>query len=501
LEVINGKFFIEGYEFKTEPWKHQRTGFLLIKFLKSIMLNWDMRTGKTFTVANAMQYFSRCTDLKKTLVLAPSGIMESTWIRDVYKHTDLEGYAATQKSNKQRLISLDRGNITMPMDNGRYKEFSGTPDYFVLNHDSISNEGVLEYILNVMQPDNLVIDEYHLFKTPNANRTKAALKLSKYIHEIKNGSVIAMSGTPVARDLRDTYAPSCMIDKKIFNYTYTEFKRQFCIISGGYQDGTDGFEKYHGEKNKDRFRSRYLVRSQRVLIQDCHDMPEKIETIKYIDMTPEQSKHHKDLKDKLTMELPKDKGILNVTSLTKLQKLVQITGGYVYDTEKDVLLLKKNPKLEELDNLLEQILSNPKNNVVLLTNYKPPMKIIREYLKTKPWGFHELTTESSEDRSLAVWDFQHEPNARIMFASPALCPGNDMSKANYVIFYDNTYEFVDRDQGESRIFTHTSIEHGTVVTIDLICRGSIDENIHKILMKKRDLNQEMTAEDLIEFLK
>lgn len=500
-EEIDGKYVIDGYVFKTTPWDHQKAGFKLLKDAGSFILEWDMRTGKTFTIANDMQRILLENPDCMTLVIAPSNIVESTWIADIYKHTDMEGYAASQKLNSQRLKGLRRGNITMPIEGGLYREFKGSANYVVLNHDAISNEKVMQYILEELKPDNFIVDEFHCFKNPTSNRTKAAVKISKYIHG-KNGQVILMSGTPIPKDIRDIYAPCQIVDPDMLPITFTEFKRRFCNIQGGYANGDPGgIEKYLGEKNQDELKMRTCARSQRVLIQDVHDMPKKIETIKYVKMSEEQFKHHSMLKSVLYTELPKDSSILSVTAMTKLLKMVQITGGYIYDQDRSAQKLKKNPKLEELDNMLQQILSNDKNNVVLFTNFRTPVKMLREYLQKSDWEFCELTTQSDTARSKAVWDFQNDKSKRVMLAQPALCPGNDFSKANYAIFYDNNYKYVDRDQAETRIFTHTSIEHGTVVVIDLICQDSVDEFIYNILQKKKNKNAEFTKEEVWDFLK
>jgi SNF2 family DNA or RNA helicase len=413
----------------------------------------------------------------------------------------MEGYAASQKLNSERLKGLRRGNITVPVEGGSFREFKGKPNYIVLNHDAISNEKIMKYILEEFKPDNMIIDEFHCFKCPTTNRTKAALKISNYIHE-KGGNVILMSGTPITKDIRDIYAPCQLVDPYLLPITFTEFKRRFCNIQGGYSNGdAGGFEKYLGEKNQDELKQRTCARSHRVLIQDVHDMPKKVETIKYVQMSEEQVKHHQMLKKLLYTQLPKDDSVLGVTAMTKLLKMVQITGGYIYDEERNAQLLKTNPKLLELDNMLQQILSNDKNNVVLFTNFRTPVKMLRDYLKKSPWSFSELSTQAEGKRSQAVWDFQNDKSKRIMLAQPVLCPGNDFSKANYAIFYDNNYKYVDRDQAETRIFTHTSIEHGTVVVIDLICKDSVDEFLYEIIQKKKNKNLEFTKEEVWNFLK
>jgi len=73
-----------------------------------------------------------------------------------------------------------------------------------------------------MQPDALVIDEAHAFKTLTSKRTKMVLKLADYIHS-KNGYVVTMSGTPFAKDIRDGYSQCCALDKALFPYSFTEF--------------------------------------------------------------------------------------------------------------------------------------------------------------------------------------------------------------------------------------------------------------------------------------
>jgi len=497
----NNKYEILGYEFKNEPWDHQKLGFYLMATIGSFILTWDMRTGKTFAVACAMEHRVNENPQDRTVILAPGNIILTTWISDVYKHTNLEGYAAYESSSKKRIESLRRQNINVPMSDGTFKTFTGEPSYIVLNHDAIRNKGVLDYIIKEYKPKNLIVDEFHCFKTPNSQRTKALLRISSYVHS-KQGSVVLMSGTPVPKDIRDVFSPYSACDPNVFPYSLKEWKKRFCIMSGGYESGEeDGFEQFHGAKNQKKMKLRTNARSHRVLIQDVHDMPLKQRTIKYVEMTAEQRKHHESLKKEMIMDLPEDEGVLSVNSLTKLIKMVQITGGYVYNQSGKALLLKKNSKLLELENMLNQILANDKNNVVILSNYKPSIKILSDFLTKQEWEFSELTTSAKQARHLAVHDFQNNKDKRVMLAQPALCPGNDFSKANYAIFFDNSYKFVDRDQAETRIYTHTSIEHGKIVIIDLMCRNSVDEYIYNILERKRQGNADFTKENLMEFLK
>ncbi len=495
-------FSIDGHYFKTTPWEHQKIGFKFITSLKRVHLNWDMRTGKTYVVSNSMEYFNEQTKYKTSLVIAPAGILESTWIRDVYKHTELQGIALTNKAIKGRIKDIERELISVPMPDGSFKLFPGKPDFYVVNHDCIRNQKFLECILDKVQPDNFIIDEYHLIKNPNAKRTKAANVIGEYVNE-KDGMVVCMSGTPIAKDIRDIYAPTVITNKNVFPYPFGEYKKRFCVFLGdfNYKNKDDKIEIYKGEKNVDELKKRYGAVSYRVLIQDVHDMPERVNTIETVDMSSEQQKIHDELYEFMLTELPESKDELSATNLTKLIKLVQVTGGYLYNQDKKVEKLKDNPKLDQLEILTKQILSNPKNNLVIWTNYIPSLKLIRDMLKKNKLKFSELSTRSSEDRNMSEYKFQTMKDRRIILAQPALAPGKDFSKANYSIFFDNTYKFTDRSQAERRIYTPQSLKHGTVITIDLMMKDSVDELIYESIKSKETLNEEITAEKIRKFYK
>lgn len=822
---------IEDYKFKTEPWSHQKIGFLLIKYIGNLLLTWDMRTGKTFTVANGMQYYIQQRRATFGIVLCPKGIMESCWIRDVYRHTSLQGLALTPESTRGRLALMGQRQITVP-HGGDFQRARGKPNYLVLNHDAIRKKEILNAILE-MNPDMLIVDECidpstkiitpdgnikiddlnvgdevvtpfgttakikwkkyteqisyeyetksgrkliaspnhlvlgtnkykkyptvgridqsralmvskitttapkpssnlyyflgmfigdghlmkygkgvkirfcwrrgaeemakilkrvvgttqesynkrgdlnitltrrcselfakkfgfkpgkkandvkipecvkkehflsviqglfdtdgyrtrdcvgysstskvlieqigefldelsikyslvvkpkkksnhhesyeirifgfsirkfyrkigfrvsrkikpasslnkpnyrktfyhdpiikvskekkrrlvdieldcpmslfmteegltihnsHGFKNPSAARTKAALKIAKKVHG-NNGLVICMSGTPVAKDIRDIYAQAQIVDPNIFPYTFTAFKKKYCKFKPGFgpqlgKPKENQIEIVTGFKNYDELKERYEPRSHKVIIEDCHDMPEKIYSVEPIVLTPEQRRHHDELLEDLITTI-KDQTI-DTTALSKFTKLVQLTSGYIYDKEGNVIYLKKNPKLEALREILEQTLAMEKRKIVVWTNYRPTVKILRELFHSMKIKYAELTTQSEMSRNEAEYKFQTDESYRVMLSTPSLSEGKDFSRASYAIYFDNNYRYVHRYQSEARTYTPTSKEHGRVAYVDLIGKDTVDELIMESLRGKEEVNSIITEERLRKYFK
>lgn len=491
--IVDGKYEIDGYHFKTEPWKHQRTGFKLIREIENILLSWDMRCGKTFTVACAIEDAILRGRIKKVVIFSPGGIMDSVWIRDVDAHTNLQGLSLSFKTTEQRITKARQKLITIPNEDGTFSYVRGEPNYYVFNHDAIRNEKVLDLIKNEIKPDCLVIDESHRFKTPSTQRTKKMTELGDHINA-NGGMVILMSGTPVTKDIRDLYSQDRIVDPNTFPFSFTVYKHRYCVIKGGYKSEDNSHEQVVGMKNMDELKKRHEVRSYRVAIEECHDMPDQLFTVENVDLTSVQMKHYMELLKELITFI--ENSVIEVNSLNKFMKLAQVTGGYMYTPEKELYEFKKNPKMEKLEELLDNILATDGRKVVVWTNYRPPVKMIRRLFEEKGLRYAELTTQSEMDRNEAEFKFLNDPECRVMLATPALSEGKDFSVASYNIYYDQSYSFVDDEQSKRRTYTPTSLRHGTIVYINIRANDSVDDLIAMAVENKKNINSMITSERL-----
>jgi superfamily II DNA or RNA helicase len=496
---------ITDYKFKTPPWHHQKIGFSILRKVDSLLLCWDMRTGKTFTVANCLQDAIASGRVKKPLIICPKSIMETVWIKDVYKHTNLTGLAATDNAIKHRIACLARNNISVINNEGDVVTQRGKPQFYVINHDSIRVKSVdgklvtndmIDYIIDEMKPDALIIDESHRFKNPESQRTKAALIISDDVHK-HGGLVICMTGTPITKTVEDLYSQMKIVDKNVFNFTFSEYKRKYCEVA---PTGCGFITKTVGVKNFEDLKKRYQARSHRVMIEDCHDMPEKVITIESVDMVPEQRRHHDELMEQLITEL--EGNVITTQALTKFQKMAQVTGGYLYNGDKEAIEIKPNPKLEALSDILDQI-SKEGRKVIIWTYYLPSLKMIKALLVQKNLNFASLSSEDSiQERTRAVDKFALDTKTMIMLSSPAIGgEGIDMSEASYAIYYDGTYRFDLYEQSSRRNYTPNSKKHGKIVYIHLVANNSVDEIMMEAVQKKSDLNRVVTCEKLRKFLK
>jgi SNF2 family DNA or RNA helicase len=74
----------------------------------------------------------------------------------------------------------------------------------------------------------------------------------------------------------------------------------------------------------------------------------------------------------------------------------------------------------------------------------------------------------------------------------------NLTKANTVIYYNNTFDLEVRVQSEDR--AHRLGQKKSVTYIDIIARGTIDEFIIKALNNKLRISADTLGEEVMEFL-
>jgi SNF2 family DNA or RNA helicase len=227
--------------------------------------------------------------------------------------------------------------------------------------------------------------------------------------------------------------------------------------------------------------------SVRMDLTDVVDMPPYIEQVRLLDMTPEQARAYKTMREQLFMEL--EGTTLDARNqLEKMLRLRQVTGGFIY-TEDDagnrtVLAIKNNPKLKELDLVLAEI--GPHRKVIVWAQHRSEVEAILErYSDRKPIALYG-GSGSQKKRDREVLRFQREADCTLAVCHPrAAAYGLTMIEARWAVSFatDHSYEL---SYQKSRRNWRTGQEE-TCVHIQLVMKKSIDVSCLAAQEAKADL--------------
>ena len=168
-------------------------------------------------------------------------------------------------------------------------------------------------------------------------------------------------------------------------------------------------------------------------------------------------------------------------------RMRQIVSGYLAWNDshgKHVLPFKQNPKMDELERLIDEM---GDSKIVVCYDYTETGRLIVERVKAMGLGY-EWFYGGTKDKSASRRRFLDDPNCRVfVMNSEAGGTGNDglQKVARYMVFYETPCPPITRKQTEKRV--HRPGQTERVFIYDIVMRKSLDKGILDEIQQGNDL--------------
>jgi SNF2 family DNA or RNA helicase len=338
----------------------------------------------------------------------------------------------------------------------------------------------------------MAIDESTTIKNPGANRTKNIIAIGKYVTYKR-----ILTGSPVTKSPLDLYTQCWFLDPWLLDQqSYYSFRTRYALTRKINVSGRQ-VEIVVGYRNLGELSEKIKPFSHRVLKDDCLDLPPKTYMKRTIQLTEDQRKVYKQMKD---IALATLNGKLTTTHnvITQLMRLHQITCGHFKSDDGQTQKIPSN----RLDELMD-VLSEMEGKAVIWAHYRYDIEVIVEAIK-KEYGDKSVVTyygdTSTDDRQKAIKLIQDsESPVRFIVGTPQTGGyGITLTGASTMIYYSNGYDLEKRQQSEARI--DRIGQEKPMTYIDIIAEGTVDEKIVKALRTKVNIATEVMGEELKDWI-
>lgn len=454
---------------RTQLMEHQRkvVNFACSENRKFVGIFSDYGTGKSLCALQIIEEMK----FSRVLIVSTSLAIESTWVDEIKKHTDF-AYCLLRGTSKQKINLLQYALAYYDVKNTYTAD--GTPVkpvIFLINYEGIKP---IFYELQAVRFDAVFADESTKIKTFNSKRTLALMEVGKtasyrYI----------MTGFPVTEALSELYSQIKFLDLGLtFGNSYYAFLNKYFVR--------------HGMKivPKRKAVTEILDKIYPFCIRITNDMlqlPPKTYKKVYVNPTDKQRELLIKLNETFTLEFGKVK-IDTKYIFTLLAKSLQICDGFIQSEEDDNVNLEviDTNKDEALLEIVDEI--NPdKNKVVIWCAFIFSIKKITRILSKLGYNVLSLTGES-DDVNKIVQMFQKSPKHNILLCTQKKAAESvTLTSARYAIYYSNTWSNDLRLNSEARIRRKGSEHHSSIIYIDILTRGTVEEKVYECLRKKKHL--------------
>jgi len=327
--------------------------------------------GKTVCTLAALDRLMRFGESKGALIIAPLRVCSITWPNQVERWNHSKRFRVAHLRTKQGMQAWQ----------------DGSADIYLINSEQLIAKAPILFKGKVLPVDTLIIDELSLAKNPTSKRFKT---LRKYLPMFKQR--IGLTGTPVPNNYLDLYGQIRLLDDgKRLGKSFSEYKNRF-FYPADYMGYT--FKLGPGAKEEiDALLSDLCL----VIIGDESDLPASSVVDVPVTLPNDARKAYRTLEKELLIEI-KDKEVVALTAATLCNKLLQITGGAVYDDEKSVVPIHAT-KIEALRKIRKQHKDEP---ILVLTAFKHESARILAEIEGAEM-FDERRLQDWQDGKIKTW--------------------------------------------------------------------------------------------------
>ena len=486
LYVNPRKKKIMKYKFKTKPYKHQMTALEKSWNKENFAYFMEMGTGKTKVLIDNLAMLYDKGKVDGALIVAPKGVVKTWYEQELPTHLP---------NHIENVTVLWQPNITKTQQEKLESlfEIETALHILIMNVEAFSTDKGVKFASKFLNSHKtlMAVDESTTIKTPTAKRTKNIIDLGKFAKYRR-----IMTGSPITKNPLDLYTQCEFLDPYLLDFaSYYSFRNRYAEMKTMHLRGRS-IQVVSEFKNLGELSETVKTFSERVLKEDCLDLPPKIFMKRHVALTADQKRIYNQMKEQ-ALAILNGKMTTTMTVLTQLMRLHQITCGHFTADDGSTQAVDSN-RLNELMSILDET----EGKAIIWANYQLSVgeiiqRIIKEYGEDSYVHYYGLT--SQEDRQDNIRKFQNDPNCRFIIGTPQTGGyGITLTQAHTVIYYSNSYDLEKRLQSEDR--AHRIGQKKTVTYIDLIAEDTVDEKIVKALRDKINIASEVMGEELKEWI-
>lgn len=438
----------KGFEGTLRP--YQKDGVRWLTFLRDCGLNGiladEMGLGKT---VQTLAFLNQNKSELPTLVIAPTSVIPN-WEHEARKFTpDLKPLLLHGPKRKSRFHEIPNSDLVIT-------------SYALLRTDRSA--------LEQFQFNYIILDEAQNIKNPQAATTKAAKSL-------RGKHRLALTGTPTE-------------NRPLELWSIMDF------LMPGYLGTSDFFRNHierlvvsnHSDPSVTRFLTSktkpFILRRRKKEVEK--QLPPKIETIEYVEMTPSQEELYNTILSEIRPKLfdsVKKKGIgaSTVSILAALLRLRQVCNHPNSISDFDDLAGYDSGKFSRWQELILESIENQRK-IIVYSQFKDMLRLMRDWLESKeiPYLYLDGTTQ---DRQSLITKFNNDPSIPLFLMSlKAGGTGINLTGADTVIIYDPWWNPAVEDQAIDR--AHRIGQTKPVHVYKLVTLQSVEEKMLELKARK-----------------
>lgn len=440
---------------KFEPHDYQRYTIEQIVQRDHIGVFLEMGLGKTVSTLTAIVQLQQELAVHRVLVIAPLRVAQTVWAEECRKWDHLNHLHAVKVlgdcASRRAAAQVDA-------------------DIYVINRENVA--WLVQEYGRCWKWDMIVIDELSSFKNRSSERFKALRRILP-----KAQRVVGLTGTPAPNGLLDLWSQVYLLDHgQALGRTLGSYRDAY--FTPGRRSGHVVFDWRLKEGAADAIHEKLkpiclsMKAADHLNMPECiyHDVPVALEEVAML--------HYKQLRDE-QFALIREQGVTAQNAAAVTNKLLQVSGGAVYDDDGGVVRTSK-AKLDALNDLVSDLNGQ---QVLVYYQYKHELTRLLERFKT--------ASVLEGPKQVEAWNDGRIP---MLLAHPGSAGhGLNLQRGGHVIvWYTPTWNLEHYQQANARLYRQGQ-QADTVLVYHLVAADTMDARVLRVLQGKANLQDELMA--------
>ena len=435
-----------------KPFTHQRsTAAFLTMNRKAFCFN-EQGTGKTASAIWASDFLIQQGRIARVLVICPLSIMDSAWRADLFTF-------AMHRSVDVAYGSPDK----------RRRIIEGDAEYVIINYDGVE---IVADAISKGGFDLIIADEATHYKNAQTKRWKVLNSVMK-----PDTWLWMMTGTPAAQSPLDAYGLAKLVNPMAVPRFFGSFRDLVMYKVSNF--------KWVPKDSATKTVFNVLQPAIRFTKDDCLDLPDMIYVKREIELTRQQKKYYKELRNRMVMQAAGEE-ITAVNAAVNMNKLLQISSGAIYTDKGNALEFDIKHRYK----VLREVIDESSRKVLIFVTFKHTIGILADKLRKDGISNEIIQGNVPVRKRTEVFKaFQERDNPRVLILQPAAAAhGVTLTAANTVVWWGPTSSLETYSQANARVHRTGQKHKCTVIQL----QGSVvEKHVYSLLDSKIDVHTQI----------